>query len=297
MSAVTLQGRRDRTDDGPRGRVLVVAGSDSGGGAGVQADIKTVTALGGYAATAITALTIQNTQGVQGVISTSPKGVVAQMTAVLTDIGADTLKTGMLGEKLLIEALAEAFEDLAKGIPRVIDPVMVATSGDRLLPREAVDAMRSLMIPGAALITPNAPEAEVLSGKAVESVDGQRRAAERLLEAGAKAVLVKGGHIPGDVIVDVLATEYREYFFDGPRIQTNATHGTGCTLASGIAAGLARGLKLEDAVALSRAFLVEAIRRAPGFGKGHGPVDHGWPSKDPEAFASLFARWRPPSAK
>jgi len=174
---------------------------------------------------------------------------------------------------------------------------MVATSGDRLLPREAVDAVRALMIPGAALVTPNAPEAEVLTGKAVESVDGQRRAAERLLEAGAKAALVKGGHIPGDVIVDVLMTEYREHFFDGPRIETTSTHGTGCTLASGIAAGLARGLALENAVALSRAFLVEAIKRAPGFGNGHGPVDHGWPSKDPEAFASMFAKWRPPSVK
>ncbi len=293
MSAITIESRKGKAPEGPRGRVLIVAGSDSGGGAGVQADIKTVTALGGFAATAITALTIQNTLGVQGVIATSPRGVVAQMQAVLSDIGADVLKTGMLGEKALIEALAEAFEDLARGVPRVVDPVMVATSGDRLLPREAVDAVRQLMIRGAALVTPNAPEAEVLSGKAVESVDGQRRAAERLLEAGAKAALVKGGHIPGDVIVDVLATEHREYFFEGPRIETTATHGTGCTLASGIAAGLARGLSLEDAVALSRAFLLEAIRRAPGFGKGHGPVDHGWPSKDPEAFASLFEKWRP----
>lgn len=297
MSAVTIQGRADRTDGGPKGRVLIIAGSDSGGGAGIQADIKTVTALGGYAATAVTALTVQNTLGVHDVMPTSPRGVRAQMQVVLSDIGADVIKTGMLGDKLLIEALAEAFEDLAKGVPRVVDPVMVATSGDRLLPREAVDAVRSLMIPGAALVTPNAPEAEVLTGKAVESIDGQRRAAERLLERGAKAVLVKGGHIPGDVIVDVLATEYGERFFDGPRIQTTSTHGTGCTLASGVAAGLARGLTLEDAVALSRAFLTEAIKRAPGLGKGHGPVDHGWPSKDPEAFAGLFGRWRPQPPK
>jgi hydroxymethylpyrimidine/phosphomethylpyrimidine kinase len=278
----------------PKGRVLVIAGSDSGGGAGVQADVKTITALGGYAATAVTALTVQNTLGVKAVVATSPKAVRAQMEAVLTDIGADVLKTGMLGEKALIEALAEAFADLAPGVPRVVDPVMVASSGDRLLPREAVDAVRALMVPGAALITPNAPEAEVLTGKAVDGVDGQRRAAERLLEAGAEAALVKGGHIPGDVIVDVLATQKGERFFDGPRIDSRATHGTGCTLASGIAAGLARGLGLEDAVALSRAYLVEAIRRAPGFGKGHHPVDHGWPSKDPEAFAILFGKWRPP---
>jgi len=279
--------------DKPLGRVLVIAGSDSGGGAGIQADIKTVTALGGYAATAITALTIQNTLGVSGVVATPPRAVRAQMEAVLKDIGADVLKTGMLGDKLLVETLAQAFADLAPKTPRVIDPVMVATSGDVLLPREAVDAVRQLMLPGAALVTPNAPEAEVLTGKAVETVDGQRRAADRLLEMGASAALVKGAHVPGDVIVDVLATQQGEHFFDGPRLETKATHGTGCTLASGIAAGLARGLALRDAVALARAYLVEAIRRAPGLGQGNGPVDHGWPARDPETFATLFAKWRP----
>jgi hydroxymethylpyrimidine/phosphomethylpyrimidine kinase len=279
--------------DAPKGRVLIIAGSDSGGGAGIQADIKTVTALGGYAATAITALTIQNTLGVHGVVATPSKAVRAQMDVVLKDIGADILKTGMLGDKLLVETLAEAFEDLAKGIPRVIDPVMVATSGDMLLPRAAIDAVRQLMLPGAALVTPNAPEAEVLTGKAVDGINGQRRAAEKLLEMGATAALVKGGHVAGDVIVDVLATQKGEHFFDGPRIATEATHGTGCTLASGIATGLARGLTLIDAVALSRAYLIEAIGRAPVLGQGNGPVDHGWPSRDPEAFAGLFAKWRP----
>lgn len=279
--------------DKPKGRVLIVAGSDSGGGAGVQADIKTVTALGGYAATAITALTIQNTLGVSGVVSTPPKAVRAQMDAVLKDIGADVLKTGMLGDKLLVETLAEAFEEIARGIPRVIDPVMVATSGDVLLPQGAVDAVRQLMIPGAALVTPNAPEAEVLTGKAVDGINGQRRAAEKLLNMGAQAALIKGGHVPGDVIVDVLATQAGEHFFDGPRIETKATHGTGCTLASGIATGLARGLTLVDSIALTRAYLVTAIARAPGLGQGNGPIDHGWPSRDPEAFATMFAKWRP----
>lgn len=283
----------DAKTDKFQGRVLIIAGSDSGGGAGIQADIKAVTALGGYAATAITALTIQNTLGVSGVVATPPKAVRAQMDVVLKDIGADVLKTGMLGDKLLVETLAEAFDEIARTIPRVIDPVMVATSGDVLLPQGAVDAVRRLMIPGATLVTPNAPEAEVLTGKAVDGINGQRRAAEKLLEMGAKAALVKGAHVPGDVIVDVLQTEQGEHFFDGPRIESKATHGTGCTLASGIAAGLARGLKLQDAVALSRAYLVEAIKRAPGLGKGNGPVDHGWPSRDPEAFASLFAKWRP----
>lgn len=277
----------------PKGRVLIVAGSDSGGGAGVQADIKTVTALGGYAATAITALTIQNTLGVSGVIAIEPRAVRAQMEAVLTDIGADAIKTGMLGDKALIEMLAEAFEDMAAKTPRIVDPVMAATSGDLLLPRAAVDVVRRLMIPGAALVTPNAHEAEILTGKAVDGINGQRRAAERLLDMGAHAVLVKGGHVPGDPIVDVLATPDGEQYFDGPRIETASTHGTGCTLASGIAAGIARGLTLVGAVALSRAYLLEAIRRAPGLGKGHGPVDHGWPSRDPEAFAAMFGKWRP----
>jgi len=278
---------------GPQGRVLIIAGSDSGGGAGIQADIKTVTALGGYAATAITALTIQNTLGVSGVVATPPKAVRAQMEAVLKDIGADALKTGMLGDKLLVETLAEAFEDLAAKIPRIVDPVMVATSGDSLLPQNAIDAVRQLMIPGAALVAPNAPEAEVLTGKAVDGVNGQRRAAEKLLSMGADAALVKGGHVPGDLIVDVLATQQGEHFFEGERIQTKATHGTGCTLASGIAAGIARGLTMQDAVALSRGYLIEAIKRAPGLGQGNGPVDHGWPVRDPEVFATMFAKWRP----
>jgi hydroxymethylpyrimidine/phosphomethylpyrimidine kinase len=284
-----------RSEEKFRGRVLIVAGSDSGGGAGIQADIKTVTALGGYAATVVTALTIQNTLGVSGVVATPMKAVRAQMEAVLKDIGADALKTGMLGDRALVEMLAEAFADLAPETPRVIDPVMVATSGDVLLPREAVDAVRRLMVPEAAVVTPNAPEAEVLTGKSVDTLDGQRRAADRLLEMGAKAALVKGGHVPGDTIVDVLATQNGEHFFDGPRIETKATHGTGCTLASGIAAGIARGLSLKDAVALSRAYLVEAIRRAPGLGQGNGPVDHGWLSRDPEAFAAMFAKWKPTS--
>ena len=285
-----MAGTEERT---LKGRVLIIAGSDSGGGAGVQADIKTVTALGGYAASAITALTIQNTLGVKGVIATAPGAVRAQMEAVLNDIGADAIKTGMLGEMSLIEEIAEGLEALAPKIARIIDPVLAASSGDRLVSRHAVDVVRQLMIPGATLVTPNSQEAEILTGKAVDGINGQRRAAERLLDMGALAVLVKGGHLPGDPIVDVLATQFGERFFEGPRIETTSTHGTGCTLASGIATGLARGLGLDDAIALARSYLVEAIRRAPGLGKGHGPIDHGWPSRDPEAFATMFAKWRP----
>jgi hydroxymethylpyrimidine/phosphomethylpyrimidine kinase len=261
----------------PKGRVLIIAGSDSGGGAGIQADLKTVTMLGGYAMTAITAITVQNTLGVHGVVAVPIPAIRGQIEVCLSDIGADVIKTGMLGTKAVVEAVAEALALKAPGIPRVIDPVMVAKGGSRLLDRDAVDAVKSLLVPGAGLLTPNAPEAEVLTGRAVETLDGQRRAADRLLEAGAEAVLVKGGHIGGDRIIDLLMTREGEHRFESPRIDTRATHGTGCTLASAIAAHLAQGAALPDAVERARAYLHEAIKRAQGFGAGHGPVDHGWP--------------------
>lgn len=261
----------------PKGRVLSIAGSDSGGGAGIQADIKAITLNGGYAMTALTAITIQNTQGVYGVVPVAPNVIAGQIRVTLSDIGAEVIKTGMLGDRVTIETVMGALNDLVPETPRVIDPVMVATSGDRLLASDAVDVLKSLAIPGAFLVTPNAPEAEILSGKAVESVDGQRRAAERLLEAGAKAALVKGGHIGGDRIVDVLQTEFDELFFESARIETTNTHGTGCTLASAIATHLALGAALPDAVDKGRAYLLKAIETAKGLGQGHGPVNHGWP--------------------
>ncbi|MEP1145235.1 MAG: bifunctional hydroxymethylpyrimidine kinase/phosphomethylpyrimidine kinase [Henriciella sp.] len=259
-----------------RGRVLIIAGSDSGGGAGIQADIKTVTMLGGYAMTAITAITAQDTTGVHGVWPVAIEAVTAQMQACLTDIGTDTIKTGMLGSAHLVEHVAETLDQLARETPRIVDPVMVATSGDRLVDEKAVSAIASLMLPGAVLITPNAPEAEVLTGKAVDGLNGQRRAAEALLERGAKGALIKGGHIPGAVIHDVLQTERGEWIFEGERIETDATHGTGCTLASGIAALIAQGQSVSDAVEGARAYLHEAIKQAPGLGRGHGPVAHNW---------------------
>ncbi|MFN4023192.1 MAG: bifunctional hydroxymethylpyrimidine kinase/phosphomethylpyrimidine kinase [Hyphomonas sp.] len=260
----------------PQARILIIAGSDSGGGAGIQADIKTVTMLGGYAMTAITAITVQNTLGVQAVWPVPTGAVTDQMRAVLSDIGADAIKTGMLGTAPLVEAVAETLEQAAPGIARVIDPVMVATSGHRLVDDKAIGAIRAELIPRARLVTPNAPEAEVLTGKAVETLDGQRRAAERLLELGAHGALVKGGHIPGGVIHDVLQTTTGEWIFDGPRIDTKATHGTGCTLASAIAALIGQGASLPEAVERARAYLTGAIANAKGFGKGHGPVHHGW---------------------
>ena len=259
-----------------QGRVLILAGSDSGGGAGVQADIKTVTALGGYAATAITAITVQNTLGVSGVHAIPPAVVEAQAAAVLDDIGADALKTGMLGDVAMVEAVARVL-DRAAGAPAVIDPVITAKGGAALLASEAVAAVRSLLIPRAALLTPNAPEAEALTGLAVATTDDLRRAGEALLQAGAKAVLMKGGHVPGERVVDLLLTADGETAFEGERIETRHTHGTGCTLASACATGLAQGLPLVAAAARAWDYVHEAMLRAPGFGAGHGPLDHAWP--------------------
>ena len=262
----------------PHGRVLIIAGSDSGGGAGIQADIKAVTAMGGYAATAITAITVQNTLGVHGVHPLPLDLIEAQARAVLDDIGADAIKTGMLGATDVVERVAAILDSC--DAPAVVDPVMIAKGGAALLPDEAIQAVRSLMIPRAALLTPNAPEAEALTGLTVVDLDGQRRAGAFLLGMGAAAVLMKGGHIPGDTVIDVLVTPSGETLLEGPRVEPRHTHGTGCTLASACAAGLAKGLPLEAAVAEAWAYVAEAIRRAPGLGQGHGPLDHGWPLRD-----------------
>ena len=260
------------------GRVLIIAGSDSGGGAGVQADIKAVTMMGGFAATAITALTIQNTLGVHGVHPVPLDVIAAQADAVLDDIGTDAVKTGMLGSVEVVRCVAEILD--RAGAPAVVDPVMIAKGGHPLLPDAAVQAVRSLMIPRAALLTPNAPEAEALTGVPVADLDGQRRAGEALLAMGARAVLMKGGHVPGETVIDLLLTPGGETLLEGERVDTRHTHGTGCTLASACAAGLAKGLPLEAAVAEAWAYVAEAIRRAPGLGQGHGPLDHGWPLRD-----------------
>jgi hydroxymethylpyrimidine/phosphomethylpyrimidine kinase len=257
------------------GRVLIIAGSDSGGGAGIQADIKTVTTLGGYAATAITAITVQNTLGVSAAHPLPLALIEAQARAVLDDIGADVIKTGMLGDAEVVGLVAQLLD--AAMVPAVIDPVMVAKGGALLLADDAVGPVRALLVPRAALLTPNAPEAEALTGLAVESTDDLRRAGEALLVMGAGAVLMKGGHVPGERVIDVLMTRYGETTFEGERIETRHTHGSGCTLASACAAGLAQGLSLEAAVARAWAYVHEAIARAPGLGRGQGPLDHGWP--------------------
>jgi len=255
-------------------RVLIVAGSDSGGGAGIQADIKTVTMLGGYAATAIAALTVQNTLGVSGVHPVPPAFVQAQMRAVLDDIGADAIKTGMLGDAAMVAAVAEVIEALAAPPPLVVDPVMVAKGGARLLDEEAVGALRTRLLPLATLVTPNTPELEALTGLPIDDEHSAVAAGRALRAAGAQAVLVKGGHLDGDEVADWLLSREGEQRFVSPRIQTRHTHGTGCTLASAIACELAKGRSLAHAVAAARDYVQAAIRAAPGLGQGHGPLGH-----------------------
>ncbi len=255
-------------------RILICAGSDSGGGAGIQADIKTVTALGGFAMTAITALTAQNTLGVQGVLPVPADFIRLQLRSVLDDLGVDAAKTGMLGDAEAIEAIADT---LPPGLKLVVDPVMVAKGGASLLAEAAIGALKQRLIPRATLLTPNLPEAEALLGRRVADLAAMQAAGADLLALGAQAVLVKGGHLDGDRLFDVLVGPDGVEIFEGTRIQTRHTHGTGCTLASAIATGLGQGLGLSAAVARARIYLIEAIRSAPGLGQGHGPLNHGHP--------------------
>jgi hydroxymethylpyrimidine/phosphomethylpyrimidine kinase len=237
-----------------------------------------VTALGGYAATAVTALTAQKTLGVDAVLTMEPDFIERQMEVVLTDIGADAIKIGMLGSAPIVEVVARCCRRLAPLTPVVVDPVMVAKGGQSLLDLDAREALLRVLVPMAALVTPNVPEAERLSGVRIESVTDLGRAAERLLLLGPSAVLVKGGHLPGEIVVDVLRTaDGGEVRFESPRIDTRSTHGTGCTLSSAIALGIAEGLTLQGAVVRARQYVFDAIRTAPGLGQGHGPLNHAHP--------------------
>ena len=256
------------------GRVLICAGSDSGGGAGIQADIKTVTALGCFAATAITALTSQNTKGVFNVLDIPTSFLRQQMTVVLEDIGADVIKTGMLHNAEVIRTISNTLENLGDSSSLVIDPVMVAKGGHSLLQTSAIDALKNELIRKADVLTPNIPEAEVLVGIEITSVDDMRRAGERLLNMGPKSVLIKGGHLTDDTLTDILLTQSEEKLYSSPRLKTVHTHGTGCTLASAIAAGIAQGLEVQIATERARKYVFEAIRTAPGLGAGHGPLNH-----------------------
>jgi len=257
-----------------KGRVLIIAGSDSGGGAGIQADVKTVTALRGYAATAVTALTAQNTTGVSGIHDVPESFIEEQLRVTLEDIGADCIKTGMLHSKSVIDTVCDVIDELARDIPLVVDPVMVAKGGAALLEPSAAQALKARLILRATVLTPNIPEAEVLTGRTISTVDDMCQAGDMLLTLGAKAVLVKGGHLDSDTITDVLVREEGQELFVGTRIDTRHTHGTGCTLASAIATGLAQNIDLETAVERARDYVRKAIETAPGIGAGHGPLNH-----------------------
>lgn len=252
---------------------LTIAGSDSGAGAGIQADLKTFAAFGVYGVTVITAITAQNTQSVRAVQDVDPAIVAAQFDAVADDFSIAALKTGMLSSAAIIETVANGIQRHGLG-PLVVDPVMVAKSGDRLLSEDAVDALRRRLLPLAAVVTPNIPEAEVLAGRAIHSRDDRLSAAHAIIELGARAVVIKGGHSNDDPIVDLLVDARSVHEYPAARIATSSTHGTGCTFSAAITAGLAEGHDLQHAVADARDYLSRALAEAPGLGHGHGPLGH-----------------------
>ncbi len=254
-------------------RALTIAGSDSGAGAGIQADLKTFAALGVYGLSALTAITAQNTLEVRAAYTLPPELVEAQIDVVLEDIGADAAKTGMLASPDIIEAVAGRISQW--NLRLVVDPVMVAKSGDPLLEREAVSTLRTVLLPLAEVVTPNLFEAEVLTDQRIETLDDMRSAARAIHALGPRHVVVKGGHRTGEP-VDVYFDGERFAELRAERIQTPHTHGTGCTFSAAIAAFIARGLPVYDAVASAKNYITGAIRHAPGIGKGHGPVEHFW---------------------
>jgi hydroxymethylpyrimidine kinase/phosphomethylpyrimidine kinase len=261
--------------DRPIPRALTIAGSDSGGGAGIQADLKTFAMLGVWGMSAVTSITVQNTKGVFDVSDVLADIVAAQIRAVVTDIGVDAAKTGMLSSREIIEAVADAIEEF--GVPNlVVDPVSVSKHGDPLLREDAVDALRKRIVPLATVVTPNLPEAAALAGFEVEGRADMERAARAILDLGAGAALVKGGHLEGPSSDDLFLAEGRTEWLGGERLATPHTHGTGCVLSSSIAAYLARGEPLHDAVRKGKEFVTQAIRHALALGGGIGPVSPGW---------------------
>ncbi|GJL92563.1 MAG: hydroxymethylpyrimidine/phosphomethylpyrimidine kinase [Hyphococcus sp.] len=259
-----------------KGRVLIIAGSDPSGGAGIQADIKTVTMLGGYAATAITALTVQNTRGVSEVHPVAPNVIAAQIEAVMSDIGADAIKIGMIGDVETASIIESALKKYSS-VPVILDPVLIATSGDALASDGVAAFIRDRLAPLAALITPNIDEAAALTGAVITGRESMRDSGKALIGFGTGAALVKGGHLTGETVEDALVTPEGSRIFSNPRIDTTSTHGTGCTLASAVATGLAQGMTLQVAVKRAIDYVHKAIVTAPGYGAGHGPLNHGHP--------------------
>ena len=254
---------------------LTIAGSDSGGGAGIQADLKTFAAHRVYGTSALTAVTAQNTRGVRAWTAISPDLVRAQIDAVAEDIGVEAVKLGMLTNAAIVAVVAAAIRSLR--LPNVVlDPVMIAKGGDRLLEEDAVTAIRTSLLPLAEVVTPNVPEAQVLTGSTIGSLEDMRTAARRILDMGPRVVLIKGGHLPGAESIDVAASARESFELRGPRVATTSTHGTGCTLASAIAANLALGLEMREALSRAREYVEGAILHAPRIGGGHGPLNHFW---------------------
>ncbi len=260
-------------------KTLTIAGSDSCGGAGIEADLKTFAALGVYGAAAVTAVTAQNTQGVRAIHDIPPEIVAQQIDAVMEDIGIDSVKSGMLSNVGIIEAIADRLAHHGVGA-YVLDPVMVSESGHRLLDPSARDALIERLIPQALLITPNIAEVESLVGVRIESEDDMRDAAKALLDLGSRSVLVKGGHLPGEQATDILYDGDDFVLLSAPRVDTKNTHGTGCTLSAAIAAHLAKGRDLGEAVRLGKDYVTGALRHSFDIGKGPGPLNHFWDSSE-----------------
>ena len=256
-------------------KAMTIAGSDSGGGAGIQADLKTFAALGVYGTCAVTAVTAQNTRGVFAIAEVPEEVVIAQIDVTLEDIGAHAVKTGMLSAASIVEVVANRLE--AWGLPLVVDPVMVAKSGDHLLQPNAVSMLKRQLLPLATVATPNVPEAEVLSGRSIQSLEEAREAAKAIADLGPRVVVVKGGHLPGEP-VDVIWDGYAIHELEAGRIDTRNTHGTGCTFSAAIAAHLALGATPLEAVRGAKAYLTEALRESYAIGDGHSPVNHFWNS-------------------
>jgi len=254
-------------------RALTVAGSDSGGGAGIQADLKTMLACGVHGMSVVAAVTAQNSVGVQGYWELPPEAVQAQLDSVLSDIGVDAVKTGMLASPVLVELVAAALAGV--DAPLVVDPVGVSKHGDALLQQDAVEVLRTRLLPLATVATPNLPEVEMLTGVRVETEADLRRAADAVLVLGPRWVLVKGGHLDGEA-VDLLTDGTDEHLLRAPRLDNRHTHGTGCTLASAIASRLALGDDVPAAVADAKEYVTGALRGGFPLGAGIGPVDHGW---------------------
>jgi hydroxymethylpyrimidine/phosphomethylpyrimidine kinase len=255
-------------------RIMTIAGSDSGGGAGIQGDIKTITALGGFATSAITAITAQNTLGVNNILNIPLKMIEDQILAILDDIGADAIKIGMLSNKNIISCVANLLSKINKNIPIVLDPVMVAKGGHKLLDSGAEKTLIKKLMPLCSIITPNIPEAEVITGKKINNIKDLEATGKMIIKMGINNVLMKGGHLKESTLTDILINKKKVTYFHSDKIITKNSHGTGCTLSSAIACGMAQKMSLNFSVKRAHAFVNKSIKYAPNIGKGNGPLNH-----------------------